>query len=600
MRKILLVLLTLIILISCTSIKSKEYNRLEIKEKIETMLMPDFRKWKTSNENQESDFTVMNDEVKKIIQSHNYGGIILFANNLKSTEQSYNLIQEIKKASKTPMLIATDQEGGIVARLKSGTRFPGNMALGSINDLETTYMVGKYISEELNALGINVNFAPSVDVLSNPNNTGIGVRSFSSDKERVAKHGLTIVKAMQDNNIIATAKHFPGHGDVEIDSHQGLPIINKSKKELEELELYPFKVLIDNDLDMLMTAHIALPKIEKETMVSKKDGSLINLPATLSKSILTDLLRKDLGYKGVIVTDALTGMKAITDNLTNYEALKKAVLAGADMLLMPMVLITKEDVKKLDEVVDKLVEDVVNGNIPISRINESYDRIMNLKAKRKILTENKANKDLSKLGSKEHKEFERKISNEAISMIKFTKMNTPKKILILTMSESQSMVSKFSIERLKEEGKIDKKVDIDYDIYTNKTEEKEVKEKVRGYDTVILLGSMNNASALKNDSYRTYIPRAVSSTKGIQTAYISINKPYDSVNQLDFGTVVIAYGYSGADPTEKNIGHTAFGPNIPAALEVIFENKERPLKLPIYLPKIKNGIIQSEILIPIK
>lgn len=586
MKKYILSLFFLF-LFSCSSITTKD--------KIEAMFMPDFRQWQQEGEEKASDFIIMNKEVEKVISSHNFGGVILFANNLKNSEQSYKLIEDIQKSSKVPMFIATDQEGGIVARLNSGTRFPGNMALGTLNNELETFTVGKYIAEELMALGINTNFSPVADVNSNPNNPVIGLRSFSSDKELVAKHSLAMMLGMQDENLITTAKHFPGHGDTDIDTHLGLASIDKTKEELYELEFYPFINLINNGVDMIMSAHVALPKIENEKIISKVDGSEISLPATLSKKVLTDILRNELNFKGVIVTDALTGMKAITDNMNEYEATKKAILAGADILLMPVNIKTLNDVNKLDNIIHKLVEDVKNGVISEDRINESYERIMKLKEKRNILNNSNDKLELGIIGSKNHKDFEREISKKSISMIKFTPYKNINKILIVTTSNSQNKVSEFAIERLKKESKLDNNIVYDFFVYNKDTKEEEIKKASVGYDIIIVYGAMNNASALNSENYRTKIPNIIGEIENIHKIFVSINKPYDAVLHLNYDTVLISYGYSGADPTEKNIENTAYGPNIPASLEVIFENKKIPLKLPVDLPEINNGIIQKEI-----
>lgn len=568
-----------------------------LKRRIETMIMPDFRYWKMQNEEKEKAFTTMNEEVKQVISSHNYGGVILFAQNVEATEQTYNLTKDLQEASNTPLFIAIDQEGGIVARLNSGTRFPGNMAIGATNNEKYAYEVGRTIGSELKALGINVNFAPSLDVNNNPKNPVIGLRSFSSNPKIVAKLGNAMIKGYKSEGIIATAKHFPGHGDTDTDTHASLAVVNKDYNELSKMEFYPFKQAINNNIEMIMTAHVQLPKIDNSTIISKKDGKEVVIPATISKKILTDTLRNKLGFKGVIVTDAL-GMGAISDNLTTYDTLKSAINAGADILLMPIELHSLENVKALDEVVDKLVLAVKNGEIPESRINESFTRIMNLKLDSGILK--KANKStledaLKTVGSKEHKDLERKISFDSITVLKYKKLENPKNLEILVTDESQKTVSAFAIERLFNENKVER-FNYSIDIYGENTTKEQIQQFLQGKDTVIVYGAMNAESALKNDSYRTKIPNMVAEFNNIQKIYVSINKPYDATYHLNYDKVLISYGYIGLDPTEKNPLDKSFGPNIPAALEVILLNKNRKLNLPVDLPKIENESLTNKVL----
>lgn len=235
-------------------------------QKITQMIMPDFRQWQQEGETAVSDLTVLNDEVAKIIDDYDFGGVILFANNVKETEQTLKLTNDLQEAAisnkagngNLPLLITIDQEGGIVYRLGSGTALPGNMALGATRSVEAANDVGEVIGRELNALGINVNFAPSFDTNNNPNNPVIGLRSISSDPNLVAELGVPMMKGMQKHNVATAAKHFPGHGDTATDSHTGLPLVDKSYEELSKLELIPFQAAVDNGVDMLMTNVIKL------------------------------------------------------------------------------------------------------------------------------------------------------------------------------------------------------------------------------------------------------------------------------------------------------------------------------------------------------
>lgn len=188
------------------------------------------------------------------------------------------------------------------------------------------------------------------------------------------------MEGLHTKNIIATAKHFPGHGDTDTDSHFALPVVNKTLEEIESMELKPSKQMIDSDVDMIMTAHIQLPKIESGTIVSKKDGREIFIPATLSKRILTGLLREKLNFQGVIITDAMD-MKAISENIDELNAIKMAISAGANVICMPVMLRNKNDIQKLDNIFNSLMDAVNTGEISINQINSSMKYILDLKDK---------------------------------------------------------------------------------------------------------------------------------------------------------------------------------------------------------------------------
>ena len=354
------------------------------RQKIEQMLMPDFRKWTVDGA--EQDMTVLSAEVADAIDRYNFGGVILFANNVKETPQTLKLAMDMQDAAlrnsakeqygDIPLLLTIDQEGGIVYRLGSGTALPGNMAVGATRSADDARMAGEIIGRELSALKLNVNFAPVLDVNNNPNNPVIGLRSISSKPELVSELGIPMMQGMQEYNVSTAAKHFPGHGDAATDSHVGLPRIEKTKEELEACEFIPFKAAIEAGVDMVMTAHIQYPKIETTKVpVAGQEGVMMELPATLSKIFMTDILRTEMGFKGVSVTDALN-MDAISKNFGETEAVKRVFLAGVDIALMPMVLRTPADLEKLAKMIDDLEAD---QEITDDRLNESVRRILELK-----------------------------------------------------------------------------------------------------------------------------------------------------------------------------------------------------------------------------
>jgi beta-N-acetylhexosaminidase len=397
--------------------KGKKYNiiqnavkKMTLEEKIGQMLMPDFRKWEGQN------VTEMLPEIEALIKKYHLGGVILFAENVVTTEQTATLVSAYQEASeKYGLLLTIDQEGGIVTRLQSGTHMPGNMALGATGSTEIAYQVGKAIGEELEALGINMNLAPVLDVNNNPDNPVIGVRSIGEDPSLVGELGVAYIEGLQSTGVAATAKHFPGHGDTAEDSHLGLPEVPHEKDRLLEVELYPFQQAMNAGIDAIMTAHVTFPKIDDTKVISKKDGTEIALPATLSEKVLTGLMREEMNYEGVIITDAMN-MAAIADHFGPVDAAVRAVKAGADIVLMPV---------GLEEVAFGLVEAVDLGEISMKRIDESVERILTLKIKRGIIKEEtpkpvdeKIANALNIVGSEAHQQVEKEAAEKSVTLVK--------------------------------------------------------------------------------------------------------------------------------------------------------------------------------------
>ena len=288
-------------------------SNMTLDEKISQMIIPAIRTWKSADAQAAVNVTSLADAhgLDTALQKHQYGGVILFGSNVKDTAQVTRLVSElqvnnalIEATTKIPYLMPVDGEGGVVTRLASGTRMTGNMAIGAtgdeaVNHAETT---GDIIGEELAAVGFNADFAPSIDVNCNPANPAIGTRSFSDDPEVVTNLGTAFAKGLAKNDAIATYKHFPGHGDTATDSHSDLSVVDKTRKQLDTTELVPFKSIVGT-ADMIMSAHIVLPQIDDE--VTFADDTKGHYPATMSKKIMNDILREEMGYDGVVISDAL-------------------------------------------------------------------------------------------------------------------------------------------------------------------------------------------------------------------------------------------------------------------------------------------------------
>lgn len=596
-----------------TSVVDNLMSKMTLRQKIAQMMMPDFRKWQTESDSGQKNFQVMNDEVAQIIKDYDFGGVILFAENVAQTDQTLKLTTDLQEAatsgtdgSNIPLLLTIDQEGGIVYRLGSGTALPGNMALGATRSTDAATQSGEVIGRELSALGINVDFAPVADVNSNPSNPVIGLRSYGSDPELVGSMATAAMKGMQEYNIATAAKHFPGHGDTATDSHTGLPCVDKSLDELRQCELVPFQKMIDNGVDMLMTAHIQYPQVEKETAISKKDGSEIRLPATLSKTILTDLVRNEMHYDGIIVTDALN-MDAISQNFGETDACIRAIKAGVDICLMPTILRSKADMPKMDAILDGVEAAVNSGEISVDRINESVKRILSLKEKRGILNytsdtrtyEEKLAVANEQVGSEQNRDIERNISAQAVTVIKNNdnilplKPQAGQKVLLLGAYNNETPGLALGMRRVIADHIISGKVDYETFRYTSANLD-QVKQKIDDANYVIVISEVSTNFS----NWLTTQPTAITEyakAQGKKSIVMSISKPYDVANYADSDAIVAVYGNKGMDPTEALKPDNAFGPNIIAGVEVIFGRFAASGKLPVNVPVIENGQMTSDI-----
>lgn len=333
----------------------------------------------------------VDDYMESIIDTYKPGGIILFAVNFADPIQTRDFIREMQVISKIPLFMAIDEEGGVVARLgnterMSVTKIPPAAIIGRTGKTEYAQMASQVISSELRALGFNMNMAPVADVNTNPKNPVIGNRTYSSDPYKAGKMVAAVTSAMADANIISVLKHFPGHGDSSTDTHMGEVVLEHSKKRLEEIEFVPFRMGIEAGADAIMTAHIKVPLVT---------GS--NMPATMSPIMLKDILRDELGFKGLIITDAMD-MGAVKQNWTADEAAVNAIIAGVDIILIP---------ENIRDAVDGLKNAIDKKIITIDRIDESVRRIIKVKLKRNIYSKEISGADdlMSIIGSNRNKEI---------------------------------------------------------------------------------------------------------------------------------------------------------------------------------------------------
>ncbi|MCA1931461.1 glycoside hydrolase family 3 protein [Rheinheimera sp.] len=365
----------------------KTLDQQELRRQIGQKLMIDLRHFCAEGSSAEckSDVTVLPKEFADAITQLHLGGVILFANNLKDKTQIRRLTADLQQASSDglPLLLGIDQEGGRVARLPVADfpAFAGNMAIGATLAASGTHYateVGKAIALQLSSLGINLNFAPSLDVNNNPANPVINVRSYGDNAAAVAQAGGAMLSAMQQAGVLGTIKHFPGHGDTHVDSHTGLPLVEHDRATVEAVDLYPFRQLIKaHQPAMVMTAHIQYPALDNSSLITKSGEAVIK-PATLSRAILTDLLRDDMGFDGIVITDALN-MAGISQFFDPAQAVIETFAAGADIALMPYEMKTPSDIQALAVLIDEVVAAVQQGKLDSREIAQSAERIVRLR-----------------------------------------------------------------------------------------------------------------------------------------------------------------------------------------------------------------------------
>ena len=297
-------------------------------------------------------------QIKELVKSHHLGGVIFSRGGPVRQARLTNAYQEV---AKTPLLIGMDAEWGLAMRLDSTFAFPWNMTLGAVGDNALIEAVGNRIGNHAKRLGVHINFAPDIDVNINPENPIIGNRSFGEDPARVAQKGIAFMKGMQAAGVLSSGKHFPGHGDTATDSHKSLPFLDFTKARLDSVELYPYRELIREGLSSVMVAHLNIPSLEKRP----------GFPSSLSRPIITDLLKKELGFGGLVFTDALN-MKAVAEFAPEGEVELSAFLAGNDMLLMPLNVI---------QAIGKIKNAYTQGIISEARLAQSVKKILRAKYK---------------------------------------------------------------------------------------------------------------------------------------------------------------------------------------------------------------------------
>lgn len=503
-------------------------------------------------------------QIKRDITEFHVGGyhVLGEVNILHEPAGVALLLNSMQQLAKVPLWVTADFEGGVGLRYIGATRFPRAMAIGATGNPDLAFQAGRVTAEEARAMGVHVNFYPVVDVNNNARNPIINIRSFGGDPKLVSEMARAYIRGAQTNGIMATAKHFPGHGDTSTDSHLELPSVDIDRARLDAIELPPFRAAVEEGVGGVMSAHIALPQIEPE-----------KLPATLSSKMLTGVLRGELGFGGVIFTDAMN-MRGVAAHYPQGEAAVRAIKAGADIILYP------ENVEQAFNGIKKAIE---SGEIKESRIDESVRRI--LAAKVKLGLDKNRLVDLSKLdqvlGSSERQQVARKIIENAITLVRDErnvlplKLKSEQKALFITMVDNNEGWRDGAPGRAFYSGLVKRHPNSTSVYVFDKTApaEFDLIKKLAAFSDVIIVNGFIRVSAFKGSIDMTEgelnLLKHLSAQKK-PFAFVLYGSPYMITFVPELPTYVLAYEYY---PAAEE-----------AALKAVLGETEFKGKLPIELP----------------
>ena len=498
--------------------------------------------------------------IEDLIINYNIGGIITFSGNVHGTYENIKYYQSI---SNIPLFVASDYERGLGVFI-DGTLFPSNMAIAATQDTSNAYKQGSITALEAKSIGVNIILAPVLDINNNKDNPIINFRSYGDTPEIVTKYGLPFIKGVQDQGLIACAKHYPGHGNTATDSHTSLPVVSIDKEELYNNELFPFYHASKSKVKSIMVGHIVIPSVDSN-----------EIPSTFSKKITENILRNEWNYNGLIITDALE-MGALTSTTWHGESAIKAIEGGADIILLPLDAVSA---------INSIIEAVKLGRISEERINKSYNRIINSKNELGLFDDNKNNwTNVEKnVGISKHRNFANKIAKESITLVKNDKNNIPfipndyKKVSHILLSTDNDLR-----QRLKSFVR-----DVNYihgnvnEVYINDPlsdlAKQDVINKVSNSDVIIVSMLIR-----------------ISMDKGLSTIHQTHSKFLEDLRKLGIPTIGISFGspylpsYEYFDSYLCSYGYGSI--SLDAVTDAIFGRKTITGKLPVSLNnKYKSG-----------
>lgn len=527
---------------------TERLNRMTLDEKIGQLFQVRF------------DGDVLTDSMRQIIQEKHIGGVIYFQyngnlNDPTRTAQFSNALQACAlgpDGDGIPLLISMDQEGGRVTRITGGTDFPGNMGLGATRSADLAYLTGSIIGREIRAVGGNMDLAPVLDVNNNPANPVIGVRSFGEQPDLVSMLGLSYMRGLQDSSVLATAKHFPGHGDTAVDSHTGLPIVTYDFNTLDTIHGRPFRDAINNGLDAIMTAHIVVTCLDPDR------------PATLSPLVIEGYLRDYLGFDGVVMTDSM-GMAGITSGYTVAQASVMAIQAGVDLLSLS---------PDLDTAINAIKSAVLSGEIPMSRIDEAVTRILTLKYRCGLFDNPYVDPSLADVivGHPDHWNAELSVARAAITLVQNTggflplNLTSGQKLLLVTVQSSETTTdaaTRFAAIMAQKHSNIQSIA-----IPASPTASQRTTVKNAASSAYVVVVGTSRAQISANSGQATLVNELVAMGKPV--VVVGLREPYELSVFPNVKAYVAAYNY-------RNCGFQA-------AADVIFGDVTPTGRLPVTIP----------------
>lgn len=621
-------------------------------QKVAQLIMPALRTWEGEDKGV-TDLSAAS-KLADALRRHQYGGVILFGANIEDTEQTVRLTHDLQKnnalsddareSGPIPYFIAADQEGGSVARLSMGTRGTGSMAIGATGDAaeDNARATGRMFGQELSALGINVNLGPCVDVITNLADQGMSTRVFSDDPLEVAKLAKAFAEGVGESGVITCYKHFPGAGD----GSDYPTAINLTLEELKAQGLIPYEAVIGDGADMVMTSATTFPAIDDEVVLA--DGETKGFyPATMSPKIVSDMLRRDLSFDGVVITDALEMDQFFEEPVTGDQILngakdsvewavavaEKCLEAGCDILLIPTDLNKESIVSWYDEYIAGIAQLVKEGILSETRIDESVRRILSLKQKYGIMdldptaasVENAVGAAKEVVGSDEHHETEHAIAKQAITLLKDDGVLpvplSGANVVILGRTSSDDTPIEYALSKLVQTDALDTQTFVDNRITGTKSGEEDGKTSItidRYYDLAndgTIMYSDGLSEAIAKAQYvicLSNIPAGIEMlqddekcvqcvTRALEEAHaagakfilLSDNLPVDAARYPEADAIVCAYLSAGfdVDPTTGSGSENmpAINANVPAALRAIFGEAPMPGKLPINIKGLAKG-----------
>ncbi|MBI2222010.1 MAG: hypothetical protein HYU53_12490 [Acidobacteria bacterium] len=556
------------------------FKKMSLDEKIGQMLVPSFASTFVSSDSEEYD------RLSRLVSKYRVGGFHVFGGSepvppvllnpgygsviLGQPLEAASMHNRLQAISPVPLLNSADIETGVGMRIAGATTFPKAMAFGAAGDEKLAYEAGRVTGVEARAIGVQVGFAPVMDVNNNSRNPVINVRSFGEDPARVAALGAAFARGMQAAGVIATLKHFPGHGDTDVDSHLGLPVIQKPRAQLDRVELPPFKAGIAAEAGAVMSAHIEVPTLDPAP----------NTPGTLSRPMVTDLLRNELGFKGLIYTDSM-GMAGVTRLYDPAEAAVRAVKAGNDVVLH------SPDDEAAFEGIKAAVE---KGEIPIAQIDASVKRILEAKARVGLHRTKLVNLDAvaSIIGARSHKAVAREVSQRAITLIRDERNQVPLKlpreagILYLSALDYPSgwriaAPSRTFIPELRE--RYPNVTAIELSDLTTASEMELVRAMAPRFDAVVVSTFVRAASASGRMDLSPSIVRLLQDlsrrTAESRKPFVAVmfGNPYTALFLKDLPAVLLTYDFYDAaeiSAVRALVGEAPIGGKLPVALPEMF------------------------------